>query len=214
MECFIGTILPWAGAWVPRGWALCDGSQLPIAQNQALFAVIGTTYGGDGKNNFNLPNLCGRVAIGDGQLSTEPIRYKQGAYSGTTTTTLQMSNLPAHMHSLTSTPQNPTIAIQGSASVQIQASTDTTIAGAAVPPNNGYLGPASAGKTAVSLYANNLDSTKSANLNGGTVNFTANQVTGSTGSNTATAPASFSNMPPYQVVKYIICLQGLWPDRD
>lgn len=50
MDAFIGTVLPWAGTWEPYGWAFCDGRSLDISANQALFAVIGTTYGGDGKN--------------------------------------------------------------------------------------------------------------------------------------------------------------------
>lgn len=56
-EAFIGTIIAWAGLWVPRNWALCDGRQLSTSENPALFAVIGVTYGGDGVRTFSLPNL-------------------------------------------------------------------------------------------------------------------------------------------------------------
>ena len=63
MEPFIGEIRMVGGSFAPRGWATCDGQLLPIAQNQALFSLLGTTYGGDGKTNFALPDLRGRAAI-------------------------------------------------------------------------------------------------------------------------------------------------------
>src|SRR4051812_3519497 len=60
----LGMIMLWPGNWVPYGWALCDGTQMPIQQNSALFTILGTLYGGNGSTTFNLPNLNGRVAVG------------------------------------------------------------------------------------------------------------------------------------------------------
>jgi microcystin-dependent protein len=62
-EAFIGEVKMFAGTFAPRGWAFCDGQLLPISQNTALFSLIGTTYGGDGRTTFNLPDLRGRVPI-------------------------------------------------------------------------------------------------------------------------------------------------------
>jgi microcystin-dependent protein len=67
MNQFIGTILMVGFNFAPVGWALCEGQLLPISQNQALFSLLGTTYGGDGRTNFALPDLRGRMPIGMGQ---------------------------------------------------------------------------------------------------------------------------------------------------
>ena len=66
IEPFIGEIIMFAGNFAPRGWAFCDGQLLPINQNQSLFSILGTTYGGDGRTNFGLPDLRGRAPIHDG----------------------------------------------------------------------------------------------------------------------------------------------------
>ncbi len=81
-EPFIGTIIMTANTRVPKGWALCDGRTLPINQYQALYSLVGTTFGGDGQTTFALPNLIGRVAVGTGQgagLSAYPLGQKGGA---------------------------------------------------------------------------------------------------------------------------------------
>jgi len=98
-EAFIGEIKMFAGNFAPRGWALCDGQLLAIAQNQALFSILGTTYGGDGRTTFALPDLRGRVAIHPGNgpgLSS----YNLGQKGGSETTTLTVNNLPPHNHSV------------------------------------------------------------------------------------------------------------------
>lgn len=84
--------------FAPQGWAMCNGQLLPINQNQALFSLLGTTYGGDGRVNFALPDLRGRVPIhmGSGFILGEKI--------GATTSTLTLSNLPLHTHDLTFRP--------------------------------------------------------------------------------------------------------------
>jgi microcystin-dependent protein len=94
---FIGTIILFAGNFAPRGWALCNGQILSIAQNTALFSILGTTYGGDGQTTFALPNLQSRVPIGAGQgpgLSG----YELGEQAGAETVTLTVSEMPAHNH--------------------------------------------------------------------------------------------------------------------
>ncbi len=85
MDEFIGEIKLVAFNFTPRGWATCDGQILSIAQNQALFSLLGTTYGGDGRETFALPDLRGRVAVGDGQgpgLSPKRLGQKGGLETG------------------------------------------------------------------------------------------------------------------------------------
>jgi microcystin-dependent protein len=96
---FVGQILLFGGNFAPKGWAMCNGQLMSIAQNTALFSLLGTMYGGDGMTTFALPDLRGRAPIGMGQgpgLSS----YAQGEAAGTETTTLNISNLPAHTHTL------------------------------------------------------------------------------------------------------------------
>ena len=99
MSPFIGEIMTVPYNFPPRGWAFCMGQQVAIAQNTALFALLGTTYGGNGQTTFALPDLRGRIPLGQGQgpgLSS----YSLGEAAGTETLTLLTTNMPAHVHSL------------------------------------------------------------------------------------------------------------------
>lgn len=89
---FIGEIRMFAGNFAPAGWRLCDGSLLPIAENDALFVLIGTTYGGDGENTFALPDLRGRVPMHMGS------GHSIGETGGQETATLTLNQIPAHQH--------------------------------------------------------------------------------------------------------------------
>ncbi|MBB4080960.1 microcystin-dependent protein [Lewinella aquimaris] len=97
MEPFIAMIVGFGGNFAPRGWALCEGQLLPISQNTALFSLLGTTYGGDGRTTFALPDLRGRFPIhpGNGPGLT-PIRL--GEKGGRETVTLTAAMMPAHNH--------------------------------------------------------------------------------------------------------------------
>lgn len=94
---YIGEIKLFAGNFAPRGWMKCEGQLLPIAQYSPLFALIGTYYGGDGKTNFALPDLRGRVVAGAGQ-GAGLSNYSIGEKVGTETVTLNASNIPPHNH--------------------------------------------------------------------------------------------------------------------
>lgn len=94
---FLGEIRMFAGNFPPRGWAFCDGQLLPIAQNTALFSLLGTIYGGDGRTTFALPELRGRVPMHSGNgpgLTSRP----QGQKSGQENVTLAANELPEHSH--------------------------------------------------------------------------------------------------------------------
>lgn len=96
-EPFLGEIRVFGFGFAPKGWALCDGQLLSIQQNTALFSILGTTYGGDGKTNFALPNLQGSVVVdaGSGPGLTP---YNPGESGGATTVTLTTQTMPSHNH--------------------------------------------------------------------------------------------------------------------
>ncbi|MDA1264809.1 MAG: tail fiber protein [Planctomycetota bacterium] len=97
MEPFIGQLMLFGGNFPPRGWAQCDGALISIAQNSALFSILGTTYGGDGRTTFGLPDLRGRVPVHHGNgpgLSS----YNLGSKGGTETVTLTTAQMPSHAH--------------------------------------------------------------------------------------------------------------------
>lgn len=96
-EPFLAEIRIMSFNFPPKGWALCNGQLLPINQNQALFSLLGTTYGGDGRVNFALPNLQGRTAIHTGQGHT------LGELGGEQTHTLSIAELPGHIHTVNAT---------------------------------------------------------------------------------------------------------------
>src|SRR4051794_5835221 len=98
-EPFLSEIRIMSFGFPPKGWALCDGQLLPINQNQALFSLLGTTYGGDGRVNFGLPNLQGRVPIHMGSGHT------LGERGGEQGHTLSISEIPTHTHTVKASPQ-------------------------------------------------------------------------------------------------------------
>ena len=106
----------------PKGWAFCNGQLLPINQNQALFSLLGTTYGGDGQTNFALPNIRGRVPIHEGNGHT------LGEAAGTDAVTITMQQLPQHIHVVSATTTNATTPVP----------TNNFLAST----NNGYAAPA------------------------------------------------------------------------
>jgi microcystin-dependent protein len=126
-EPFLSEIRIMSFGFPPKGWALCDGQLLPINQNQALFSLLGTTYGGDGRVNFGLPNLQGNVPIHMGGGHT------LGERGGEQGHTLSISEIPTHVHTLQASsadgdgpaPANATLA--GSGTVQIYNGTLTNL---------------------------------------------------------------------------------------
>ena len=163
-EGFIGEVRMFAGNFAPRGWAFCDGQLLAISSNSALFSILGTTYGGDGRTTFALPDLRGRVAVGVGQGPGLSQRW-QGQKFGSETNTLTTMNLPAHNHS-----------------VNIKAN-----AGGNNVPSN-------------SIISVDGKSTKAV---------TNSKVINSTG-----VGQPINNMQPSLGIRYIICLQGIYPSRS
>jgi microcystin-dependent protein len=104
-EAFLGEIRLMSFGFAPKGWAQCNGQLLPINQNQALFSLLGTNYGGDGRVNFGLPNLQGRVPIHMGGGHT------LGEQGGEQAHTLTISELPTHVHTLNGTSSHGTAVV-------------------------------------------------------------------------------------------------------
>ena len=96
---FIGEIRIFAGNFAPREWAFCNGQTIPISQNTALFSIVGTIYGGDGRNDFGVPNMQGRAPMGAGRGPGLTTRT-EGALPGAETATLVQQNMPPHTHSV------------------------------------------------------------------------------------------------------------------
>lgn len=126
-EVFMGQVMPVAFPFAPKGLAQCDGQLLPIAQNQALFSLLGTVYGGNGTTTFALPDLRGRVPVGFGP-SVDPnwpvSPYALGERAGGETVTLTTAQLPSHTHQCAGTNAqgdkgNPTNSLYGTNSAPI-----------------------------------------------------------------------------------------------
>lgn len=98
-EPFLGEISMFGGNFAPRGWAFCQGQLLPIAQNSALFSLLGTTYGGDGRTTLGLPDLRGRTPLHPGNGPGLP-SYRLGQKGGEETVTLTTLNMAPHSHTL------------------------------------------------------------------------------------------------------------------
>ncbi len=139
-EPFLGEIRMFGGNFAPRGWAYCNGQLLSIAQNTALFSLLGTTYGGDGRVTFGLPDLRGRVAINQGQgpgLSN----YSLGEVTGTESVTILQNQMPPHTHTVAC---NTGVATQPSPANNLFASPVDSQGGAGngyAPTANGTMSP-------------------------------------------------------------------------
>ncbi|GAB3672685.1 tail fiber protein [Hymenobacter agri] len=184
MDEFIGIVKLFAGSYAPQNWAFCNGQILPINQYQALFSLLGTTYGGNGTTTFALPNLMGRVAVGAGSGAGLPV-VQPGQAAGAASVTLTTNNLPAHTHLQQVATQTATTSVPG----------NSVLPG---KPN----GVTSGSEESVAI--NNM-----VTASGATLTPLAAGAIGNTGGNQAV-----NVMPPYLGMNYIICLNGVYPSRS
>ncbi|MFM7022293.1 MAG: phage tail protein [Flavobacteriales bacterium] len=181
MEAILGEIRTFAGNYIPDGWALCNGAMLSVNDNQQLFALIGTTYGGDGINNFALPNLCGRSAVNTGQGTGSNYNYALGQTAGSENVQLTASQLPLHNHSINASTSN---------------------ANTNVPTNNYLAAPVDSSTAAAALLLyltpnNPADFAKSAMDASALSSYGGNQ--------------PHQNLMPYTTVNFIIATSGIFP---
>jgi microcystin-dependent protein len=114
-EPYIGEIRMFAGNFAPAGWALAQGQLMPISQNDALFTLYGTMYGGDGQETFGMPNLASRLPIHFG-TGKDGVTYQQAEMGGTESVTLTVQQIPVHNHALLATTDTATaVNISGAA---------------------------------------------------------------------------------------------------
>lgn len=184
---YIGQLKLFAGTFAPVGWALCNGQLLSIAQNDTLYALIGTTFGGDGNTTFGLPDFRGRAAVGaQGGVAGPGLTARQlGSVGGSANVTLVTANLPSHQHSInawdtpatTSSPNGKVLARPGLAN-----------------PSSPEVGNSL-------FYLSNQ-------VTGNTPALPANTLTDSGGSQ------SHNNLMPYLAVNYLIALYGIFPSQN
>lgn len=211
MEVFIGTILQFGFSFAPSQWSFAQGQTIGISQNQALFALIGTNFGGNGSTTFQLPDLRGRVVIGQGQGPGLPV-YTVGEVGGLDNVSLNISNLPSHTHPATFTPSGG----GGGTAVTVQALTGVPTASLTNSPAQGsFLANASpsAGAGAVKIYAP-AGSGTAVNL-GGVSGGGGGGITGGTVTNANVGNnLPFSIVQPYIVLNPCIALFGIFPSRN
>lgn len=230
MDCYIGTILPWAVDYAPQDWLLCQGQLLPVAQYQALFSLLGTKYGGDGVSTFALPNLKARFPMG---VNPTDANKQLGKYvDGPMQATITTSNVPAHNHTVvsTATSNGGSMTIPMSLDIGIPVNTDSypnpmpTPATYTNSPTNNNCTLAT-GKTGNNATTTNIYTTNGATTNATlkpfnvqkSITATVPNPTVTVSSTCNTSGIAISQAPvqiPYICLNYIICASnGLWPPR-
>lgn len=223
MEAFMGTIMPVAFTFAPRGWMLCQGQLISIQQNSALFALLGVQYGGDGVSTFALPDLRARTLVGMGAspIGMTVLQAQQfgtpnatALSSGTASVTLTAANLPPHNHTVTIAGD------QFGATSTLHASSTGPGVGAPLP--NCALGGSGGGSGAGNVYVTGktldveMDPTSVTTKVTGSVTATTN--------NSGVAPTpvqvpfatqtTLSVLQPSLGMNFIICVSGIYPARN
>ena len=197
----MGTIKLFAGNFAPKDYMFCHGQTLSIAQNTALFSIIGTTYGGNGTTTFNLPDLRGRVPVGVGAGPGLP-NYSQGQMGGMPTITLTPNNLPAHNHAAGAISVN----VVNGGSVDVPVNNEDGNGNTNDPTK--ILSANGAAESFTTAAANGKYSGGSLPVKGAQVTATA-AATGVTGQGQA-----IDIRTPYLGLNYIICVMGIFPSRS
>lgn len=185
VDSYIGEVRMFSGNYAPDGWHLCDGTLMSISAYEALYSLIGTSFGGNGATTFGLPDLRGRLPIGQGTGSGLTPRVL-GQTGGTEMVTLTPANIPSHTHAVNT--------------VAATATTGTLVADVNGAPGNLTFAQAANG---VKDYMNNNAPTPTI----------ATLADGSISNSGPTQTQPHQNMMPSFVVNYIICLEGLYPER-
>lgn len=187
---FLGQVILFAGNFAPRGWAFCDGQLIAISSNTALFSLLGTTYGGDGRSTFALPDLRARVPVGEGPgPGLSNIRW--GERGGVEHVTLTQAQLPNHTHNTMPAPVNLTVA--GTPTNPLTAPSAT----------NNVLGASPGGAASAAIWS--TAATDPVTIAAGSVTPVVDHTGGG---------QSFQTRNPYLGMHYIIALEGIFPSRS
>ncbi len=200
----MGMVRMFAGTFVPRGFAGCNGQLLSITTNTALYSLLGTAFGGNGQTTFGLPNLAGRTVIGTGTLGTT--NYPLGGMGGNSQVTLLASNMPAHVHGATfagtsvSIPAPTVMASSAVGTTGIPSTSANTLAQMVVPRTTG-----------VGLYNN---ATPDITLNVGSSTGSSITPAGNITVSVAGGSQPFNISNPYTALTALIVVEGLYPSRN
>jgi microcystin-dependent protein len=189
-EAFIGEIRSVGFDYAPYGWLPCDGRTVNISEYDTLFALIGTIYGGDGVNNFKLPDLRGRIPVCSGMNAESSIVYTMGQSLGTEKVALTAAQIPSHVHAL-------------GANVSIKLKCSKAAASATTPVGNSL-----APNVSTDLMAKYNKTTPDGAMKAGSV-----VLSGITGASSSGGDVPHDNMQPFQVINYIICTEGIFPSQ-
>lgn len=188
MEGYIGEVRLFAANFAPKNWAFCHGQLIAITQNQALFSLIGTIYGGDGRTTFALPNTQSRVVISAGQ-GPGLQDYRIGQTGGSETVTLTVNQIPSHTHGLV----NNLTALAREKVLNDSATTEE--------PESNYFAQYAGGD----IYSTSPDATMAP---------AAGALTGALTTLDSGGSQAHTNIQPVEALHYIICLYGIFPSRS
>lgn len=186
MDNYLGEVRLFAGNYAPSGWAFCNGALVSIAQNEALFSLIGVTYGGDGITNFALPDMRMRIGLNQGQLAGGQ-SYPMGQQAGVQDVTLTTSQIPTHTHAILATTAAATTGVPTNNMLAATNGDNSTI----TPPYPD-----------VKLYTT-LPLPSGPTAPNVTMDPNALTITGSS--------QPHNNMMPYVCINYIIAMFGIYP---
>jgi len=202
MDQMLASIMIFAGNFAPRGWAFCDGQLLPISANTALFSLLGTTYGGDGRTTFALPDLRGRAPIGPRHGPGLSL-YQLGERGGVETVTLTQLQIPQHTHTASVTQSAGGTA---NGTINAGASGSTNNPAGKFLAQSGNIGP-----NQINIYGDASDVPMAA----GSVSVDMSSVPAPTVTNLPTGGSQWhTNVQPFLAINYIIALEGIFPSRS
>lgn len=193
MDPFIGQIVMFAGNYAPRNWAFCEGQIMSISSNAALFSILGTTYGGDGRVTFALPDLRGRVSIQPGNAPGLNY-YRLGQSGGVESVVLTTAEIPSHTH-MAQMQEQPI-------SIAVNASDDE---GDSDDPTDAFWAKNSSGNEIYGSSGGTQMSSGAVTASMPQAQITVNQTGGS---------QAHTNIQPYLCINHIIALQGIYPSRS
>lgn len=199
---YIGSMGVFGGAFTIRNYTMCLGQVMAISQNQALYALIGTIYGGDGRTTMAIPDLRGRSPVGQG---TRPggLDYRQGDRMGTELVSVEITHMPAHSHTAIFTPLGGTNPVSGTMQVATNSANTTT------PDSDSYIAQSSvAGFFKQTLQAPSLTNIKGLNVSGGGSAGGTVTVTNTGGS----SPLNVLN--PVLPINWLMATEGVFPPRN
>ncbi len=211
MEPFVGEINYVAFNYAPQGWLPCNGQLLPINQYQAVFALLGTTYGGNGTTTFALPDMRGKVPVHQGQ-SAGGSNFVMGQTAGSENVTLTVNQMPTHSHPVDAISTSTSVVAPGSSATStlkaVNAAGDTNTPGGGAIAMSPALTKIYSSTTAPSVNMNQASiETTLSGVNVATTTVTTVTVSPAGGSQ------PFSIMQPYTTVNCIIAIDGIFPSR-